>query len=574
MAAAPSITAPPPAVEPPRLATTTPAPRARARLEPIALLTVAGVVVGCLVRAWLVLSQPLPLNDGGLFFQMTRELEAAHFHLPAFTGYNGAHLPYGYPPLGFYLTGLLDRFTPLSLLDAYRVVPLVASWLTLAAFVLLARELLSRRAQVAAATWAFALAPRSYIWMIMGGGVTRGPGFLFGLLTLHQVVRFYRTREWRYVAGAAAGAALTVLSHIGTAPFVAVSSGLLLLACGRHWRALLGSVAIGLGALVLTAPWWATVISQHGVGPFVAAFGTGQGVLSDHEVRRRVLGWLARFAAPITAEPLFPLLAALAVLGGLVCLARLRLLLPVWWVTILLIDARQGPSFMMVPMALLAGIGVVDVVLPAMLGAGAAVGRARTQRRWVAGAVLTAMAGYALFGAMTRDPDLGREGRFLMSLTTGDRMAMHWIGTHTPADSRILVITGAPNGWAADRTSEWLPVWARRTSVATAQGYEWAGGPTFMARRHMYEAFQGCAWRTTQCLDSLARRWDAPFTDVYVSQMDPRTAEPCCRPLLTALRSDPRYRLVYRGGDGGAVFERRDATAHPALVAQPPRRGS
>jgi uncharacterized membrane protein len=218
------------------------------------------------VRAWLVLSQPLPLNDGGLFYQMTRELEAAHFRLPAFTAYNGAHLPFGYPPLGFYVTGLLDRFTPMSLLDAYRFVPLVASWLTLLAFVLHARELLARRGAVAAATWAFALGPRSYIWMLMGGGVTRGPGFLFGILTLYAVTRFYRGRDWRWVGAAAVCAALTVLSHIGTAPFVAVSSGLLLLTYGRHRQAILGSIAIGLGALVLTAPWWATVIGQHGLG--------------------------------------------------------------------------------------------------------------------------------------------------------------------------------------------------------------------------------------------------------------------------------------------------------------------
>ncbi len=49
------------------------------------------------------------VNDGGFFFSMTRDLEASNFRIPAFTTYNGGHIPFAYPPLGFYLAAILDR---------------------------------------------------------------------------------------------------------------------------------------------------------------------------------------------------------------------------------------------------------------------------------------------------------------------------------------------------------------------------------------------------------------------------------------------------------------------------------
>src|SRR5215210_4279864 len=153
------------------------------------------IALGVAVRAYHVLSQDFPLNDGGLFYAMARDLQAAHYHLPAFTSYNDAKIPFGYSPLGFYLAAALDDLTPLSLMDAFRWLPLVTSCLIVVAFAALARTLLASRAAVAAAVVAFALVPRSFIWMLMGGGLTRSLGFLFALLTLRQLIRMYTTRS-------------------------------------------------------------------------------------------------------------------------------------------------------------------------------------------------------------------------------------------------------------------------------------------------------------------------------------------------------------------------------------------
>lgn len=47
-------------------------------------VAVAGIcLLGFLVRLGFVLSGDFPLHDGGLFFQMVRDLQHAHYALPA-----------------------------------------------------------------------------------------------------------------------------------------------------------------------------------------------------------------------------------------------------------------------------------------------------------------------------------------------------------------------------------------------------------------------------------------------------------------------------------------------------------
>ena len=49
-----------------------------------------------------------PINDGGMFMVMARELRLNGFALPAYTSYNNFNIPFAYPPLGLYVTGFLS----------------------------------------------------------------------------------------------------------------------------------------------------------------------------------------------------------------------------------------------------------------------------------------------------------------------------------------------------------------------------------------------------------------------------------------------------------------------------------
>jgi len=535
-----------------------------------AIATGAAAVVAVFVRTFLVMSRSFPLNDGALFYLMAQEIGDHGFRLPMATAYNAANIPFAYSPLGFYLAAFLHVAGGVDLLGLFRALPLVFSCLCVLAFYLLAGDLAPTRSTRIASLVTFAVLPRSFLWLIMGGGLTRSMGFFFAILTLWQLYRVYTSQAWRHVAWATVFASLTVLSHLGTAPFVAFSAVLMLLSFGRTWRSLRASLVIVAGTIALTSPWWASVAATHGFAPFIAAGATGGTVFGTH--RGEALTKLAFFGLG-TAEPLFPLIGALAILGSFATLTRRGAFLPLWWLTITLLDTRAGATYASIPVALLAGLAITEVIVPIIArpplwgsvasdiargGGWETVVRAPRQRQWAVAVVLFVLIGYGIASSVVRRPSLGAEGRYLTSLTTDDRMAMSWVVRHTAPTSRfVIVVGGAAGGWWADRVGEWFPVLARRVSVATVQGTEWLPAGTFENREREYDSLQGCAVWGVTCLEQWARASGRPYTHVYI----PKTlAFPCCGPLDSALRHDPTYRLLF-DGPGAAIYELRE----PAL---------
>jgi len=508
------------------------------------------VALGIAVRAFHVLSQDFPLNDGGLFFAMVRDLQAAHYHLPAFTSYNGAGIPYAYSPLGFYLAGLLNDWTPLTLTDVFRWQPLITSALIVVAFAWLARALLASRWAVVAAVVAFGLLPRSFIWTLMGGGVTRSLGFLFALVTLRLLYGLYTEGRWFYAPFVALAAALTVLSHLGTAPFVAFSGLLFLLAFGRNRQAVLASLVAAAGAALLSAPWWATVIQTHGVGPFLAASATGGSIFRSLSLSDTI-STLAQLGLG-TGESVLALIGMLGALGFFFALSMGDWLLPAWWIAIVTLDARQGSTFSTVPIALLAGVAVVQLLLPAMRRV-----RVATLRRSPGGAgwspqfVLGLFVVFCSASALLRSTPVLGGMRDMGSLSPQERAAMSWVERWTPANAKFLVVAGTP--WEIDRNSEWLPVLAHRQSVATVQGFEYRPIGEFARKKRQYVDLQGCAGWVSRCLQDWSRATGVGFTHVYLPKSPDRD---CCHLLRYSLERDPSYRMIY-DGPGAVLFSRR-----------------
>jgi hypothetical protein len=528
------------------------------------LLLGTAIVLGVLVRLLPVLRFDFPLNDGGLFYQMALELQRAGYAIPDVTSYNGDHIPFAYAPFGFYIAALLGR-TPEGILAAVRWIPAIVTVLGLPAFVLLARRLLPNERTVIAATFAYALLPRAFVWMIMGGGLTRSFGMLFTVLALWQANLLYTTRAWRHALPTALLASLTVLSHLGTAPFLVASIALMWLAYGRDRHGVLASLAVGAITIALTAPWWGAVVAEHGLAPFQAAQASGGSVLSGSAARWSVRLALARLTLGITGEPLFPLIYVAGMLGALVEITRRRWLLPGWWLLIVFADIRAPGTYSAIPIAMLAGVAVMEALVPLLRhwherGAGshprsftiAGV----TVSRWSAG-VLAMLVAYSTFAVLLRSPSIASELNLLKSLDSRDRTAMSWVATATSPQSRVLVITGAP--WAQDRVAEWFPVLAQRHSVATVQGSEWLPNGEFARRVDAYEALESCASRDVGCAEQWSASRDKPFTHLYVAKTMGKKGiadENCCTAVIASALADPRYRRVY-DGPGAAVFERR-----------------
>lgn len=510
----------------------------------LARVSLGAMCIGGLVRFSFVVTESFPLNDGGLFYLMTQELQRAGYRLPAYTAYNEAGLPFAYPPLGFYLAGLLDAAGPWSLLHVFRWLPAALSILTIAAFCALAHDLLREERTVAAAALAFALLPRSFCWSIMGGGITRSLGFLLAVLAVQQAYRLYTRREARYIATTAILAGCTALAHLEMAILVACSSAIFFLAHGRSRRDVLRSAAVAGGVLAVSAPWWATVILRHGLAPFLAAADDGA----------NLLGGVTRLAfLLLTAEPYFPLLGLLSLLGALLCVAQRRLLLPIWVMVLFLLDPRSAHATASVPLALLAGIGLVEVVLRTVEK------HARAASGSVPPLAVIGVGGFAAIYALVAA--LVPEGRLLTALSAEEREAMAWVTEHTPPGSTFVVVTG--DRWPQDRSSEWFPVLAERRSVATVQGMEWSEGFSDTIERS--EALQECASEGLECLEAWAAEHQVSFTHLYVAKRPPIAHDmPDSRALLRALGKSARYVPIYNG-PGATIF--RCSSPHEAADA-------
>lgn len=512
---------------------------------------VAGVLaLAFVLRLSYTLRSDFPLNDGALFYAMARDIQNNGYALPAFTSFDNARIPFGYPPLMMYVAVVLDRLTPMGLLGALRWLPLAGSTLTVAAFAALARAMMRTRVAALTATLFFAMLGPTFVWMIMGGGLTRSFGFVFAVLTIWQAHEMYTRRTYWRIPAVSVLAALTLTSHLEMAWLAAFSSALFFLTYGRHRAGVICSLSVALGAAAVSAPWWVTVLVHHGIGPFRAALDSGSYPLA---------GPILLIQYNIAAEPLFAILGALGLLGVIASLSRRQYILPLWLVAIAVLDPRAFPTSSTIPLAMLAAVGVHDALLPLVMqprgvgslprhyGTGATVGV--TPPAILAGAMATVIVCYVILSAFITSPKL------LTGLSHDERDAMTWAGQNTPAGSRFAIITD--DGWAVDRTSEWFPVISGRESLATVQGWEWMNGQ-FHVRQDQYMSLQDCALADGDCLYAWAAANGKQLDYVYIARIAPRVPQfetkPCCGPIRQALAHDARFARVF-DGPGATIYQ-------------------
>ncbi len=243
--------------------------------DPSLLFLFVAILIGGTIRLYGVLRSSFPINDGGLFYTMIKDLAANGYRLPVTTSYNHLDLPFAYPPLMLYLTGFLADLTHWGLLNIIRILPAVFTVLAIPAFYLLASVLVKNKLQVVFATYIFALIPASFDWLIMGGGLTRSPAFFFALISLYFIYRLYTENRRQDIIWVTLFSSLTILSHPETALHTAASAVVFFLFFGRNRKGLLKSLLISGLIILVTAPWWATVLIHNGISPFIAAGKTG-----------------------------------------------------------------------------------------------------------------------------------------------------------------------------------------------------------------------------------------------------------------------------------------------------------
>lgn len=496
------------------------------------LVTLGVLAAALVVRAASVIRADFPLNDGGLFLAMTAEIERNGWSLPATVTWNGREIPFAYPPLGLYLTGLITAAFGIDILVVMRVLPLVLSTVAAAVVFAIGRTLLTSRSGAAAAGLTYAFAPAAFTWAIAGGGVTRSPGMVLALTTIWLSLRLLArpTLGMAALLGLVAGA--TILTHPASAIFAGASSVLIVVAYSLSHRppksregvpnhpGRIAFAAVGTACLIVL-PWAVTVLAQHGLGVFIEVASNGP----DPDVALITLA--AGRVTGIGTDPL-----GLAIIGvTIVSVLRARILLPAW----LLASSFLGVQYAIVPASLLVGSLVVD---------GIDLARSSEIRHQTIGrAALGVLAVLLVIEATVGVQASNVETSHLHALGVDRREAMRWMALNTPEGSTVLVVTG--DHWSTDPDSEWFFVLAERQSIATVQGHEWLGREAYARASDRYERLQRCT-ASVSCLELWLQDEGADYLFIPKGQRHgPSSPVDCCLGIRDDIVAGDSYSVVY-----------------------------
>ena len=490
------------------------------------------LVFGIAVRILPLLRVDFPLVDGGMFYSMIKDLQTANFSLPMFTTYNNAQIPFAYPPLAFYLAGILNAATNISILNILQWMPVIVTILNIPLFFYFAKQVLGSEPRAALATLVFTLTPNSYWWNIVGGGLTRALGTLFFTATVLCVHQMYQRRTKAWVVGAIVSAAGSVLSHPAWALQAVVASILVWWFFGRDKQGISYSVTVGLGVLILTAPWWATVIQSHGIGTLLHA---------STVTHSRLLFWTVFFALSFTGE-YAPVIAVFGLAGLFIHLARKDYFLIVWVLLCLFVDPRGGLPAAIFPFSIMAVAALADGIASRLSNLNA---ETSLTDGWME--ALRTTSGRLFFGFFIL---LFVYNAYQVSNTLSyqvlgeeERKAIDWAKANTDLGDNFLILDEQGNPLLSPLT-EWFPALAERRSIATIQGTEWLSED-----RHYNEIYSAitdihqCLYQDVNCLLELHDELPDNYEYIMLSTKQQNGSNGIA--LFASLKEHPEFTLVY-----------------------------
>jgi len=483
-------------------------------------------------------SNGFPLNDGGMFYTMIRDLQANHYLLPQFTSYNFADIPFAYPPLGFYIAAIFSSLLPVSDLQTLLWLPALVNTLSILAFYKLAGQILPSRMSAALAALVYALSSRAFVWQVMGGGITRAFGMLFLLLMLSQAVQLFREYTHKKLALTILFGAFTVLSHPQTALHAALGGALIFLFYGRNKRGIISALIVGAGVALLTAPWWLTVFLRHGLEPFISAGQTSQRTLEYY---------LALLTFNGLGDYLFIPTLLFALLGSWIIFKRREFFLVTWVLLAYLIDPRGGDGIALLALSMLAGMGLLK--LSAWIS--------RSNSDQPEGVMMKRASQILVFGAAFYFILTSSISDFQLintSLKPADLKMIEWVNSNVKDGKTFLLSTGRELSMS-DPMQEWFPALTKQHSATTMQGLEWTLSEKFFPWYEQLVAFQHCA--DVECVSQWSQTNDVDY-DYFLVTVPPKEDESefgkSLRSLALSTRSSNLYDLVYES-ENALVFE-------------------
>ena len=286
--------------------------------------------------------------------------------------------------------------------------------------------------------------------------------------------------------------------------------------------------------------------SRHGLDAIIGALRSGNFNLANSLVNLLLRN--------LTDEVTFTPLLVFAMLAFVQRLLRRDYLLPAWVLAVSIFNPRSLPRSMVIPLAMLVGIAIDEMILPAFTR------YLNDERasRLAANIASTALIAFIVIRSAVLAPMFMQvQTNSLDSLSRENREAMAWAATETPPGSRFLVLTPATD-WSSDQPAEWFPTLAQRTSLNTPQGAEWLPAGVFSQQVALHSAIRVCTGQNLDCLDRVAEEFNLAYEYIYIAGdlIDARRAYLLPMPIKNALETSQDYTQVYSNGPV-AIFQRK-----------------
>lgn len=440
------------------------------------------IIFGMSLRFLPAIQVSFPLNDGGMFFVMIRDLQANGLIIPSFTSYNLSDIPFAYPPLGMYLGAFFSSILKISVSNLLIWLPSILSALIVPVFYLLALRIFRDKTKSLVATILVAFLPSSFDWLIMGGGLTRSLGVFFFVIAIYYVLGLFRDENAKSISPSVVFCSLAVLSHPEVGLQTAGICFLIWLIYGRNFIGGKHALAVIVGTGLFTSVWWGTVLFYHGVEPFLSAIQTG--------IREKLFAsWFYSF---FSVQGGLPLLPVLTLLGLFVAVKNKELFLVGWAFLPFLLDPRNAPAIAMYAFILLSTDGLYFILnkIHSLIMIDRKDRFKKIYIQYVNLSLLLLLL-LVVFLSWSSIQSLMRFS--LVSLKESDRMTMEWIKNSTPENSNFLLLTNDGGiSPMVDAYQEWFPALTERHSENTLQGLEWTLGNDFYKYSQRLIKLQSC----------------------------------------------------------------------------------
>jgi len=426
-----------------------------------------GVLVRC-IHLFLFDIAHEPFHLGGLFLAFADEIASHQFRLPVtIPYYSSGGIPFAYPPFGFYVEAVFIKLFPASSFSIVNLLPSLIAIGTLGvAGFFFHRWANGWNVQSLSALAVFAFIPNAFYNQIEAAGLAETFGSLALVGYFILLFDYYQKKNWRSALLAGLGLALCVLSSPGSAlvaPLISIIFALnvfVKLRLSEKFQPYLSLLLIALVGIVVSSPYWLTVIHNHGIGIFTEPVGNQY---NTNTATKTVFGelqalWFTYGALQLDLGYLFLILLLLGC-GWLIWKKR-DYFLPLAFIILFSIP-RENAWVTAFPLALLVALGITEVVLPYV--------RSRIRLSMLvkslllqvtAGLIVVIMLvqAFGLIQVMVDEPN--------MKLTASTITALEYAKFIMPTDAVVVVL-----GNSALR--EWSPYLLQREVINTEYGLEW-----------------------------------------------------------------------------------------------------